>query len=88
MKKTYIKPVIEAVLLIEQSQLLADSLEIKAGRYAGGDPTNPSEGPGISGEIDNSSSENNGYGYGQGDPYNPIGGGNRSKANTIWDDWE
>lgn len=88
MKKTYIKPVIEAVLLIEQSQLLADSLEIKAGRYAGGDPTNPSEGPGISGEIDNSSSENNGYGYGQGDPYNPTGGGNRSKANTIWDDWE
>lgn len=86
MKQIYVKPVIEEILLVEQSQILADSQEIKSGRYAGGNPTNPSEGPGISGEIGNNT-DGNGYGYGQDSPYNPVGGGNRAKS-SIWDDFE
>ena len=86
MKQTYIKPEINAIVILEQSQILGSSQEITSGRYAGGDPTNPSSGPGISGEV-GTDTDGSGNGYGQADPYNPVGGGNRAKSGMIWDEW-
>lgn len=84
MKLNYVRP--EAIVIVplyRDSLLLSDS---ETARNAGGGVTEGTGG--ISTNIGETSETTPGYGYGQNEPDNPIGGGNRAKGNNLWDDWE
>ena len=91
MRQIYKKPVTETHVLFETVNMIASTIQVdpESGRYADGDPTNPSGGgPGVGGTV-GQDTEGSGCAYGQDDPTNPSGGGNRGKyGGGLWDDCE
>jgi len=80
MKKEYLKPRIKASSLQYELSLLAGTRAASGGVVTPGDG-----GKTVSPEINETSEDNPGYGHGQGDPSDPVGGGNRSKAYQVWE---
>ena len=82
MKRIYLKPEMVTINCIEEAIMLSES---QNERNIGGGPTQDPEKPLTPGVSEWTSDDQDPYGgAGQGSG----GGGNRSKSNTIWDDWE
>jgi hypothetical protein len=80
MKKTYLKPNTKVNTTFYELSLLVGT------RATGGGPTNTGgDGPDLPGTVGETGENNPGYGHGQGDPSDPVGGGNRSKAYQVWE---
>ena len=77
MKLIYLQPQTEVFSSYSEGSLMAATVESDR-NVSGADGTLP----GAVGETDGETDPYDGHGQGSG------GGGNRSKASTIWDDWE
>jgi len=81
MKKEYLKPHIKVSALMYELSLLDGT----PNRGIGGDVTHTGDGKDLPGTVGETGEDNPGYGHGQGDPSDPVGGGNRSKAYQVWE---